>query len=67
MCFLCLRDFDFELPTPTTKPAKPNLERKKKRIVFVKSLLALAVDNSDVCEEKLKQLKEEQYALSREF
>lgn len=72
MCYLCLQDFEFELPV------KPNLEQKKKRLLKVKSLLSLASqmqmveDNMDVsertlCEDKVEQLREEQYILSREF
>lgn len=60
MCFLCLHDFNFELPV------KPNLDQKKKRLSNIKLLLAIAVYN-DVCEGKVDQLKEEQYLLSREF
>lgn len=60
MCFLCLHDFNFELPV------EPKLEQKKKRLGNIKLLLAIAVYN-EVCEGKVEQLKEEQYALSREF
>jgi len=70
MCYLCLQDFDFELPV------KP--EQKKKRILKLKSLLNLAAlmasvesnmdeDERTLCEDKVKALKEEQYSLSREF
>lgn len=72
MCYLCLQDFEFELPV------KPSLDQKKKRLLKVKSLLTLAsqmqmvedaLDDSDrtLCEDKVDQLREEQYILSREF
>ena len=72
MCYLCLQDFEFELPI------NPNLEQKKKRLLKVKSLLTLAsqmaaveiaFDESDrtLCEDKVDSLKEEQYILSRDF
>lgn len=72
MCYLCLQDFSFELPV------KPNLEQKKKRLGKIKSLLTLGSQMAMVesqmpesertlCEEKVEELKEEQYRLSREF
>jgi len=72
MCYLCLQDFEFELPV------KPELEQKKKRLLKIKSLLALASqmaivesifdeDERTLCEDKVEALKEEQYRLSREF
>lgn len=72
MCYLCLQDFEFELPI------NPNLEQKKKRLLKVKSLLTLAsqmaaveinFDESErtLCEDKVEDLKEEQYRLSRDF
>lgn len=72
MCYLCLQDFEFEMPV------KPSLEQKKKRLLKVKSLLTLAEDmklveaninisDRDLCEDKYKSLVEEQYRLSREF
>jgi hypothetical protein len=68
MCFLCLQDFEFELPV------EPKLEQKKKRLLGVKSLLQLASSMSMLadltgtpCEQKVEALKEEQYKLSREF
>jgi len=72
MCYLCLQDFEFELPI------NPDLEQKKKRLLKVKSLLALAsqmqmveetmdVSERTLCEDKVEDLKEEQYRLSREF
>ena len=72
MCYLCLQDFDFQLPV------KPELEQKKKRLLKVKSLLKLAslmlsvessMDESErtLCDSKVESLKEEQYQLSREF
>lgn len=65
MCYLCLQDFDFELPT------QPELEQKKKRLLKIKSLLELSVllssNEEEVCVDKVGALKEEQYKLSREF
>ena len=72
MCYLCLQDFTFDLPV------KPNLDQKKKRLLKVKSLLNLAANMSIIesllvgnertlCEEKVDELKEEQYKLGREF
>lgn len=65
MCYLCLQDFDFELPV------QPELEQKKKRLLKIKSLIelsALLVSNEEeMCVDKLAELKEEQYKLSREF
>ncbi len=61
MCFLCLQDFEFQLP-PEPKP-----EQKKKRMLKIKSMLVLASQLNMVCEEKVEALKEEQYELSREF
>ncbi len=64
MCYLCLQDFDFQLPV------KPELEQKKKRLLQVKKLLKLAAFMEafdDVCDSKVEALKEEQYTLSREF
>lgn len=68
MCFLCLQDFEFQLPV------EPKLEQKKKRLLRVKSLLQLAssmtmlVDlTGSPCQDKVEALKEEQYKLSREF
>jgi len=72
MCYLCLQDFEFELPV------NPDLEKKKKRMKKVKSLLTLAsqmamveslMDENErtLCEEKVEELKEEQYRLSQEF
>jgi pyruvate formate-lyase activating enzyme-like uncharacterized protein len=65
MCYLCLQDFDFELPI------QPELEQKKKRLVKIKSLLTmsefLAINAEEVCDNKVEALKEEQYKLSREF
>jgi hypothetical protein len=72
MCYLCLQDFEFELPV------KPNLDQKKKRLLKVKNLLKLASlmnmveDNMDfsertLCASKVEELQEEQYRLSREF
>lgn len=72
MCYLCLQDFEFELPV------KPNLDQKKKRLKKIKSMLNLAVwmgavednmnaDERTLCESKVEELKEEQYRLSREF
>ena len=72
MCYLCLQDFEFELPI------NPDLEQKKKRLLKVKSLLTLAsqmaavetlLDEHDrtLCEDKVDDLKEEQYRLSRDF
>lgn len=59
MCYLCLKDFEFELPV------KPNLDQKKKRLLRIKNLLALEI--STMCDEKAEELKQEQYELSREF
>lgn len=70
MCYLCLQDFDFVLPE--------NLEQKKKRLLKVKSLLKLAsqmamvenlmdVSERTLCEDKVEELKEEQFKLGREF
>lgn len=72
MCYLCLQDFEFEMPV------KPSLEEKKKRLLKVKSLLTLASqmaavesifdeDERTLCEDKVEELKEEQYRISREF
>ena len=66
MCYLCLQDFDFELPV------KPNLEQKKKRIRKIKSLLNFATQIAIIeplycCKSKVEELEEEQYRLSREF
>lgn len=72
MCYLCLQDFEFELPV------KPNLDQKKKRLLKVKNLLQLASymsavesilpeEEKTLCEDKVEELKEEQYRLSREF
>lgn len=72
MCYLCLQDFDFELPM------KPSLEQKKKRLLKVKSLLTLASqmtmveenmndEERTLCKTKVDELKEEQYRLGREF
>jgi hypothetical protein len=72
MCYLCLQDFEFELPV------EPELEQKKKRLLKVKSLLKLAsqmamveslIDESErtLCKDKVEELKTEQYELSREF
>lgn len=61
MCFLCLQDFEFELPQD------PKPEQKKKRILKIKQMLFLASQMTAVCEEKVEALKEEQYELSREF
>ena len=65
MCYLCLQDFEFELPV------NPNLDQKKKRLLKIKNLLSLAnwmqAFESEVCDDKLEELKEEQYKLSREF
>ena len=61
MCFLCLQDFEFELPV------EPKPEQKKKRILKIKQMLQMASGLSMVCEEKVEALKEEQYELSREF
>ncbi len=61
MCFLCLQDFEFELPL------EPKPEQKKKRILKIKQMLNLASQMSMVCESKVEELKEEQYELSREF
>lgn len=70
MCYLCLEDFSFEMPE--------TIEKKKKRLLKVKSLLNLAymmsmtesnMDASErtLCAEKVVALKEEQYKLSQEF
>jgi hypothetical protein len=56
-----LKDFEFEFE------AEPTIERKKKRLLHIKSLLALALEIEDVCEDEVLLLKEEQYLLSREF
>lgn len=59
-------------------PVKPSLEEKKKRLLKVKSLLTLASqmaavesifdeDERTLCEDKVEELKEEQYRISREF
>ena len=67
-----MQDFTFDLPV------KPNLDQKKKRLLKVKSLLNLAANMSIIeslldenertlCEEKVDELKEEQYKLGREF
>lgn len=72
MCYLCLQDFEFELPI------NPDLEQKKKRLLKIKSLLTLAsqmatveslfdVEDRTLCEDKVEDLKEEQYKLSRDF
>ena len=72
MCYLCLQDFNFEMPI------EKGLEKKKKRLLKLKSLLNLAammsitesnMDESDrtLCVEKVVELKEEQYQLSQEF
>jgi hypothetical protein len=71
MCYLCLEDFEFELPV------EPTLEHKKKRLLKIKSLIWLAsqmamveslldVGQRTLCEDKVQALKEEQYRLSRE-
>jgi len=67
MCYLCLQDFQFELPVKN-----PTL--KKKRLLKIKSLLKIATlgleINMPLCkkaEEEVEKLKEEQYKLSREF
>lgn len=59
MCTLCLKDFEFDFSE------KPTLERKKKRLLHIKSLLALEVENP--CDDTIEILKAEQYLLSREF
>lgn len=65
MCYLCLEDFEFELP------ANPNLDQKKERLVTIKYLLNLASWASafelPTCEGKVEELKAEQYKLSRDF
>lgn len=65
MCYLCLKDFELELPL------NPDLEQKKERLLKIKTLLNLAAwmqaFEADVCNNKLEEFKEEQYRLSREF
>lgn len=59
-------------------PVKPNLEEKKRRLLKIKSLLNLASqmvvvesvfdeDEKTLCEDKVEELKEEQYRISREI
>ena len=68
MCYLCLESFEFEWNV------KPNIGQKKKRLKKIKSLLqetlTISIDSFNeiiLCETKIKELKEEQYRLSREF
>ena len=72
MCYLCLQDFEFEMSV------EKGLEKKKKRLLKLKSLLSLAAMMSSVesnmdesertlCIDKVASLKEEQYKLSQEF
>lgn len=59
MCYLCLNDFEFYVEEPQ--------KDKKKRILKIKSLLQLVAmqSNIDFCQDKIEELKTEQYELSR--
>lgn len=72
MCYVCLQDFEFDFPS------NPKLEDKKRRLTKIKSLLKIAaqmeinesiIDDryKSLCKDKVEELKDEQYKLSRQF